>query len=448
MDDNLPRVLQINTQDCTGGAAHIARDLFKGLERRGCISYFVVGIKESHDTAVVQIPNNKNRNLIARFFISCGNLLKRIPLLHSGGTGLTFVGQPTRLWNYLNGFEDFNFPGTHTIPTIIPGFKPDIIHCHNLHGEYFDLRELPALTREIPVLFTLHDAWLLSGHCAHSFACEKWKTGCGPCPALTTYPAILRDASEYNWKRKREIFKKSRLYIVTPCQWLMEKVDQSILKPGIVGTKIIPNGVDLNFFHPADQRNARIELGLPLDKKIILFTANGIRKNIWKDYRTLQSTLAIISQSGKNVLCIALGERAHSEYFGDVEIRFIPPIWDPKKVAGYYQAADVYAHPARAETFPTAILEALACGTPVVASAIGGIPEQIMEGKTGFLVPAGDAHLMAKRIMQLLLDDDYRQQMGREAANDAVQRFGLDRMITAYLSTYREFLNHTPGYAR
>jgi glycosyltransferase involved in cell wall biosynthesis len=226
----------------------------------------------------------------------------------------------------------------------------------------------------------------------------------------------------------------------------MDKVNQSILKPGIVTSRVIPNGVNLNIFHPANQGDARFELGLPTDAKILLFTAYGIKKNIWKDYKTLQSTLIKIGSTGMKVLCLALGERAPPEHFGGVEIRFVPYIGDPEKVARYYIAADLYIHPARTETFPNTILEALACGTPVVASAVGGIPEQILEGKTGFLVPSGDAQLMAKRIIQLLEDDAYRQQLGRQAADDAARRFGLERMVDEYLQVYREFLRFNASH--
>ena len=103
---------------------------------------------------------------------------------------------------------------------------------------------------------------------------------------------------------------------------------------------------------------------------------------------------SILKSKSAFMLCIALGETAPSEQIGDIEIRFVPYQKDPEQVARYHQAADIYIHPARADTFPTTIIEALACGTPVVATAVGGIPEQIVEGKTGFLVPVGDAGAM------------------------------------------------------
>jgi len=113
---------------------------------------------------------------------------------------------------------------------------------------------------------------------------------------------------------------------------------------------------------------------------------------------------------------------------------------DPKIVAWSHQAADLYLHPARADTFPTTVLEALACGTPIVASAVGGIPEQVIEGRTGFLVPVGDARALAERVLDLLADDGLRVRMGRLAAEDAARRFGRERMAGEYLAFYEEIL--------
>lgn len=124
-----------------------------------------------------------------------------------------------------------------------------------------------------------------------------------------------------------------------------------------------------------------------------------------------------------------------------VTIQFIPYQNDPRRIARYYQATDLYLHPSRADTFPTTVLEALACGTPVVASAVGGILEQIVEGRTGFLVPAGDAPALAERVLELLADEGLRLRMGRQAAEDAARRFGLERMVGEYLEFYKGILN-------
>ena len=227
------------------------------------------------------------------------------------------------------GHEDYEYPGTWQLFQLLPQI-PDILHCHNLHVHYFDLRALPWLSHQVPTVLTLHDAWLLSGHCAHSLDCQSWKTGCGNCPDLSIYPAIRRDATAYNWQRKADIYRNSRLYVVTPSQWLMDKVNQSILKPGIVTSRVIPNGVDLKVFHPSRKDRGPCRSWAPDDTKIILFAANGFRKNIWKDYQTLQSSLEIIANAGVKVLCIALGEE-FPEHIGNVELRFVPYQQDPER---------------------------------------------------------------------------------------------------------------------
>ena len=88
---------------------------------------------------------------------------------------------------------------------------PDIIECHNLHGGYFDLRALPWLSRQAATVLVLHDAWLLSGHCAHSFDCDKWQTGCGACPDLSIEPALRRDGTAHNWTVKQGVYAQSRV---------------------------------------------------------------------------------------------------------------------------------------------------------------------------------------------------------------------------------------------
>ena len=446
MDKSRINILQVSTSDIGGGAEKVAWDLFQSYKELGYQSTLAVGTKRSNDPNVFCIPDSEYRNPVARFFISISSHVEssmgKISTIAGFNEKIKLAGEPRRVINRLKGHDDFDYPGSVHVLKLTEA-KPDILHFHNLHGNYFDLRALIELSNQVPVVLTLHDAWLFSGHCAHSLECERWKKGCGNCPDLTIYPPILRDATAYNWQQKINIFKQSRLHVVTPCQWLMDKVQESILKTGVIDSCIIPNGVNTKIFKPYSKTSAREELGLLPDDKIVLFAANGIRKNIWKDYKTLKSSLSIISGNNKKVLCIALGETAPSINIGPVEIRFIPYQRDPCIVARYYQAADVYVHPSRADTFPNTVLEALACGTPVIASKVGGIPEQIIEGKTGYLVPEGDAGRMAEKITFLLENENLNRQMGCEAAEDSKKRFSLEQMVNNYLEYYKAILKNS-----
>lgn len=457
-----PRILQVSTQDIAGGAESVAWHLFQAYGARGFPSWLAVGRKVLADPDVLLVPNDQCRKRWTRVWLAVGHRLS--PLVGKvRGAGRVqewvhwHVGQPRRLFNIRLGHEDFSFPGTWRLLDLPPQ-RPDIIHCHNLHGGYFDLRALPWLSHQVPVILTLHDAWLLSGHCAHSLDCERWKTGCGHCPDLTLPPATPRDATAYNWQRKRAIYAQCKVYVATPSRWLMRKVEESRLASAVVEARVIPNGVDVTVFHPADKREVRRGLGIPQSAKILLFVANGIQGNPWKDYRTLQTAVARVAErlQGQDVLFIALGEAAPTERIGRATIRFVPYQHTPTSVAHYFQAADLYVHAARAETFPTTVLEALACGTPVVATAVGGIPEQVksladgaicvrhptfdLEEATGMLVPPGDAEEMARGIEMLLTQADVRLRLAANAARDSRQRFDLDRQVDEYLAWYDKII--------
>jgi glycosyltransferase involved in cell wall biosynthesis len=455
------RILSVTTRGTGSGAERVAWNLFGGYRARGHNSWLAVGTRDTDDPDVFEIPNDAGRTAWSRLWLSASRPMlaredrdwwaKPLRLVLAG------IGDPARAAAQLLGHEDFHYPGTRRLLELPPG-RPEIVHAHNLHGGYFDLRDLPRLSRHAPVVVTLHDAWLLSGHCAHSFECERWRTGCGRCPDLTIYPAVARDATASNFRRKRRIYSASTLYVAAPSRWLAGRLADSMLAPAARECRVIPNGVHLATFTPGDRNAARERLGLPRHALILLFAANGILHNPWKDFRTLRLAVALAAQSlpGRPVLLLALGEDAPAERAGTAEIAFLPYQLSHDLVAAYYHAADLYVHAARAETFPNTVLEALACGTPVVASAVGGVLEQVRglplpgadprhrahgaEQGTGALVPPGDAEALAAAIVSLANDPELRRRLGENAARDARERFDQDAQVNAYVEWFREIL--------
>ena len=454
-------ILQVNAFEKCGGAEIVVRNLLRQYRRKGLDAHLAVGQNLSGDPDALIIPRKPSRGLWYQFW---RRLERQLSWLGEYKLGLRrlprLAGQlaaPAKMLDTLRGIESFRYPGTLRLLDLPPQ-RPDILHAHNLHSNYFDLRALIWLSMKVPLVLTLHDAWLISGHCAQSFECNRWKTGCGHCPDLSIYPPIRRDMTAYNWARKQAIYSKCRLNIATPSSWLMNRVEQSILTPAIIDARVIPNGIDLSIFKPGDRHAARQELGIPQEARVLLFAAYRVRKNPFKDYRTIRDAVAIVAQqlNGCTLLLIALGETAEPEWIGKTQIRFVSFEPDPTVVAKYYQAADIYLHAARADTFPTTVLEALACATPVVATAVGGIPEQIKgldlpeaarqfskndtSEATGVLVNPGDAEGMARSVVALLEKIDLMSRIADNAVKDAIRRFDLTHQCDAYLSWYETIL--------
>jgi len=446
MNDRPLRILGINVYDRRGGASYIAYQIHGGCRSRGHASYLYVGWKRTKDPGVTALPNLAFRGAWARFWGRASGLLKPLAGAIPGAGFLSELteacGRPLAAFRSKLGICDFDFPSTSRILESFP-HPPDIIHCHNLNGRFFDLRALASLSASIPTVLTLHDAWALSGLCGHSLDCERWVSGCGECPHMKTlYSEVRADMSAVNWRLKRDIFARCRLSVAAPSRWLMEKVDRSILEQAIVRKKVIPHGVDLEVFSPGDISAARAIWDIPRDALVVLAVGTMITKNRWKDYPTAAAAFVRASERlvPRRSVLVCLGESRPAERRGGAEIRFIAPQTDRARIAELYRACDVYLHAALADNFPTAILEAFACGKPVVATAVGGIPEEVDDGKTGFLCPLRDEAAMGEALVRLLTDNRLREAFGRNAREEAQRRFDQERLVDDYLRWYREII--------
>lgn len=461
MSDGALSVLQVNTTDVGGGAAAIAFGHHRELRSRGQDAWLAVGAKRSSDPHVFEIANAEYRTGWARRMERIADTLTpvagRIPGAGRARSLIRELGTPRAALNRRLGRDDYDFPATSRLLSS-RSRGPDILHLHNLHGGYFDLRALPALTAAVPTLITLHDAWMLSGHCAYSIGCGRWEQGCGKCPDLRIAPAVPRDATASNWNRKSEIYSATRLTVVSPSDWLAALARRSLLARAATDFCVIPNGIDRERFKPGDRNIARDRLGLSHDVHVLLFAANGIRNNLYKDFPTLRAGVATLAKAlgSARFEFIGVGDDGPTEHFENGSIRFVPHV-DREQLVNYYQAADLYVHAARADNFPNTILEALCCGTPVVATAVGGISEQVrsfegfdsglktdtfaVERATGILVPAADSERLGRAAASLLSNPDILRRFRSNAAADAAARFDIDLQSDRYMGLYDQMLS-------
>jgi glycosyltransferase involved in cell wall biosynthesis len=409
----LRKLLIVNTADAGGGAERIATTLLDGFPALGTETWLAVGDRRTDHPRVV--PFHSSQYVDYR--------------PHAGtATRLTLA---TRRWiDRRLGLEDFQYPYTRYVVRLTGLPRPDLVLCNNLHGGYFDLRVLPWLSRKVPVVLRLADSWTFTGHCACPPACERWEHGCGACPDLALPPAVARDATRFNWRRKRRIFAGARLFVVAPSRWMLDRARRSLLAPAVQGWRVVPSGVDLGVFRPGSRVEARRRLGLDPEGRLLVFVSNLGAANPNKDYPTLRAAMERLRHGAGPLDLLVVGAEAPPERLGErVAVRHLPHYESRERLADFYRAADLYVHAARDESFCLVAAEALACGTPVVAAAGGGLAEVVEHEATGLLVPPGDAAALAAATRRVLDDPERRLAMGETAARAARERFDDRRMV-------------------
>jgi D-inositol-3-phosphate glycosyltransferase len=190
---------------------------------------------------------------------------------------------------------------------------------------------------------------------------------------------------------------------------------------------VVPPGVDLSLFTPGDRREARDQVGLPQDAKVLLFVGRI------QPLKGLDVAVRALAHLGRpDATLVVVGGASGSGGAAEVErireladglgvssqLRLVEP--QPHHLLStYYRAADVCVVPSRSESFGLVALEAAACGTPVVAAAVGGLRTLVDDGVTGFLVEGRDPLAFAAEIERLLDQPELADALGRQAARRA-----------------------------
>ena len=188
---------------------------------------------------------------------------------------------------------------------------------------------------------------------------------------------------------------------------------------------VVPNGVDTGKFKPAGKVHARNLLNLPQDKNIVLFVG-ALRKIKGVDYlieaaKNFVNTNTDLFMVGRDDgLKKNLEKRAHELKIADF-IRFTGPV-NHEEIPLWISASDILVLPSLSEGRPNVVLEALACEVPVVATDVGGIPELMVDGETGYLVPAKNPAELSRKINKLLEDKNQRENMGKLGRKSIIQR--------------------------
>lgn len=397
------RILTINTVFSKGGAANIARYLHTEINKtKGFTSIFAYGRGKQ-----VNIKNTFKFGYDMEFF---------------SHVFLTYI---TGLQGYGSYFS------TKKLEKYILKNNFDIIHLHNLHGYYLDISFFNFLSKlKIPIIWTLHDNWPITGRCTYPFNCSRWKKGCGKCPNLSWYPKTFFDNSKLMWMLKKEqITKIKNLTLVCPSKWLAKRVTESYLKKYKI--TVIPNGIDTNFFRPYSERNIKkIRDNLTLNnKKIILFIGADIKDK----RRGLKYFIKSISYLKREEWIILLvGEKVNIKSNIDIlQLGYIPR----ELLPFIYNIADIFCITSLEDNFPTTVLESMSCGTPIVGFKVGGIPEQV-SSNCGILVEPEDSKSLSESFYKIMEDNIKYKKYCKNSRKRVLSYFSLEKFKSRYLNLY------------
>ncbi|MFP4088305.1 MAG: glycosyltransferase [Desulfobacteraceae bacterium] len=422
------RIVQISTYDIRGGASRATYRLHRGLRDRGEDCRMVVRHRESEDEFVFPVQADPSGQQDGRdFFLS--QVIQ----------GHYIDAHRTEMSNTL-----FSLPysGLDLSPLSLVQ-EADIINLHWVarFQSSISLNRLFALKK--PVVWTLHDQWAFTGGCHYSAGCKGYRTDCRACPQLADDPfnlptAVLDD--------KEVLFKDADLTIVTPSRWMAECAKKSRLF-GDLRVEVIPNSLETDLYIPVPKPEAKEKLGLETKGVTLLFGGeDGNEKR--KGFRELMGGIRYcLTDAGfqdlvgaGNLRLICFGRPNDEIASLGIPVDALGYLDSEERIRDVYAAADIFVLPSLEDNLPNTILEAMSCGTPVVAFETGGIPEMVKDGVTGRLVPLGDSESLGQALLALIFNPEERQTMGKACRKRIERDYPLEVQARSYAQLYEALI--------
>lgn len=405
----------VNYDDGTSGAAKAALRLHRALRKKDIDSRMLVQ-KKSGDDPLVMGPESK----IKKAMTEVAPAVDALPSWFYRGRR---PGIFSSAWAGLPGVVDK-----------INGLKPDIVHLHWINAGMMSLRDITKINA--PVVWSLHDQWAFTGGCHLSWGCDAYTGGCGKCPALAS--GKENDISRRIWQRKLSAYSGvSNLTILGLSGWMKTCADQS----GIFGNAAIrhlPNVIDTGEFAPVDTVWARKVLGLPAHGKLVLFSGSSATRDTNKGYQYLIEAMGKLNRQDIQ-LCVLGSQGVADPSPVEERIKYLGIYSDDASMKLVYSAADLLIVPSRQENLSCSIMEAMSCGTPVVAFDTGGNKDLIAHLQNGYLVKPFDTDDLAKGIEWIFTQD--AMQLAESARKAMIEQYDSDLLVAQYQQLYESILN-------
>jgi glycosyltransferase involved in cell wall biosynthesis len=417
------KVLHVSTSDHHGGAARAAYRLHAALRGMGADSHMLVQHRLSDDPTVSGPASS-----LAKAYALVRPRLDRL-----------FLGP--RQWHGAAYVSPGLWPGS--IAGSIRRLRPDVVHLHWVAGGFVSSASLGRVG--LPVVWTFHDMWPMTGGCHYAGECTRYRERCGACPLLTA--ASLEDVTRRVLRTKERSWGAVDIHVVAPSRWMAACARSSTLfrrRPA----SVIPNAIDLERFSPVPRDLARRLLALPADVKLIAFGAVKSTEDRRKGFHLLAPALERLKTMlpGQAVELLVFGA-APSQNPPPIPLRthFAGRFQDDISLAVVYNAADVFVAPSLQDNLPNTVLEALACGVPCVAFDTGGLADMIEHGRNGYLAKAFDPEDLGAGIAWVLAADGRREELAGQARARVVERHSAARIAAAHIDLYQQVLARRKG---
>jgi glycosyltransferase involved in cell wall biosynthesis len=320
--------------------------------------------------------------------------------------------------------------------------RPDVVNIHNLHraeGAGWSPEFLSITAKHYPTIWTLHDMWSFTGKCTYAYQCRRFIAGCNAaCPTAGEYPVLAPERIAGAWAGRANLFAGLRATAVAPSQWMAQEARSGFWQNQRIA--VIPYGVDLNVFSPMDRSIARKALGIDVEDLAVLMCAEYL-DDPRKGGHLLAAAMPLLNK--KRFTLLTMGRGFLPGDAGTRQVHQLGPVRDHRLQVLAFNAADLLIHPAPVDNLPNTIIEAFACGTPVVAYRTGGIPDLVKFGRTGWLAdpitPESLAQTLGTALDTLTSGIDLRNSCRHEAET----HYGLDLQAQRYTDLFRELIAST-----
>ncbi len=409
------KILIVNISDIHGGAARAAYRLHEALLSQEVESKMLVIDKESDDPAVEKIGGFK------------GIILKEItPRLDQLSV--------KRYKHRTEGIFSPSSIGLSVVVDEINKIKPDIVHLHWICRSMIKIEDIKRI--EAPVVWSLHDMWAFTGGCHYTEECGAYMEGCGSCKVLGSNDT--KDLSHSVFLRKKESYTHIKnMTIIGLSRWMHSCAKMSTLLKEKRHVQL-PNPIDTSYFKPFDVDHAKEKWGFSKEKKIVLFSAMSATSDRRKGFYELEEALKKIED--RDLEFAVLGSDKIEKVQKDgVTMHYLGYIADDNDLRSLYNAVDLLVIPSLQENLSNAIMESLACATPVVGFDIGGNADMIEHQKSGYLVEPFDTTDLARGI-EWVANCEFYEDLCQYAREKVCQEFESSIVAQKYIALYEEIL--------